>query len=221
MKYFSSVLLAAIALTFPVALQSSTLDDRVTELALAGTPQAPILTHVRHYNKSICFDLPYATSENLFGKKLYEQAECVVLDKVAVALANVQQELSPYNLGIKVWDAYRPQSIEAEMVNLLETDHYDKQIKFIGLHCRGTSVDVTLVSDQGMEILMPTGYDHFGEKSKRQYTDISEDAIFHRMLLEVVMRKHGFVPSEIVWWHFDYEGAALEEPLDLAFRDFS
>lgn len=194
--------------------------EPISSIETAGSNFAiTSLVPVSAYNQSIRVEMPYSTSENFFGKKLYSSETCVVHDKVARALANVQEELLPYNLGIKVWDAYRPKAIEQEMAGLLEVDHFEKEIKFIGMHSRAMSVDVTLVSDMGMEVLMPSGYDHFGEKAKSSCSDLSEDAIFHRMLLEVVMRKHGFTPSSLIWWHFDYEGALDSPQLDWTFAE--
>lgn len=218
--FLQSCLLAALlagSLSRLECVETITLVDQNSPIEQISTDQE--LIPVTFYNQAICVEMPYSTDENFFGKRLYSSATCLVRENVAKALASVQEELLPYNLGIKVWDAYRPLSVEQEMGALLEVDHFEKEIKFIGLHSRGVSVDVTLVSDTGMEVLMPTGYDYFGEKAKRNYTDLSEDAIFHRMLLEVVMRKHGFIPSDLIWWHFDYEGALDYPQMDRPFLE--
>ena len=64
-------------------------------------------------------------------------------------------------------------------------------------HNRGAAVDLTLITKEGEELEMPTGFDDFTEKAFRNCTDLSESAIKNRALLEEVMSKHGFVGNNM------------------------
>ena len=59
---------------------------------------------------SIAQDMRYAGSDNFTGRPLpgYGAAECVLRRAVAQALAQVQADLARENLGLKVYDCYRP-----------------------------------------------------------------------------------------------------------------
>ncbi len=48
---------------------------------------------------------------NFIGKPVdgYEAERCLATQQTASALANVQKDLKSYGLGLKVFDAYRPQ----------------------------------------------------------------------------------------------------------------
>ena len=55
-------------------------------------------------------DIRYASSNNFVGRPLdgYEAPECILRRDVAMALAQVQKDLAAANLGLKVYDCYRP-----------------------------------------------------------------------------------------------------------------
>ena len=77
--------------------------------ALAGG-LPPGLVYLRDVDPSIAQDMRYAGPNNFTGRPLpgYDAAECVLRREAAEALARVQADLAAQNLGLKVYDCYRP-----------------------------------------------------------------------------------------------------------------
>ena len=69
-------------------------------------------------------------------------------------------------------------------------------------HCRGNTVDVTLVNQAGEELEMPSGFDEFTTKADRNYEDCSDFAADNAEVLRTVLEKHGFTSIASEWWHF-------------------
>lgn len=65
---------------------------------------------LRDVDPSIRQDIRYAGANNFVGRRLagYGAAECVVKRAVARALAQVQRDLAPQRLSLKMYDCYRP-----------------------------------------------------------------------------------------------------------------
>ena len=70
-------------------------------------------------------------------------------------------------------------------------------------HSRGSTVDLTLIDlGSGNELDMGTGYDYFDPLSWPSSDKVSAEQKNNRLLLQEVMRKHGFQPLIEEWWHF-------------------
>ena len=77
--------------------------------ALAGG-LPPGFVYLRDVAPGIAQDMRYAGANNFTGRPLpgYDTAECVLRRAAAEALAKVQADLAAQNLGLKVYDCYRP-----------------------------------------------------------------------------------------------------------------
>ncbi|WP_315833336.1 M15 family metallopeptidase [Bradyrhizobium prioriisuperbiae] len=73
---------------------------------------------LRDVDPSIRQDIRYAGLNNFVGRRLpgYDAAECVVKRAVARALAQVQRDLAPRRLSLKMYDCYRPARAVHDMV---------------------------------------------------------------------------------------------------------
>ena len=71
---------------------------------------------------SIELDIRYYTTDNFIGERIdgYESPKALLATQAAEALKNVQAELAVFGLGLKVYDAYRPQ---------LTVDHFVRWAK--------------------------------------------------------------------------------------------
>ena len=71
---------------------------------------APGFVYLRDVDSSITQDIRYATHDNFTGHPLpgYSAPECVLRREAAEALKQVQADLARQNLGLKVYDCYRP-----------------------------------------------------------------------------------------------------------------
>jgi len=97
------MLLTARGLAFLLALTALS-----APAAAASLPKD--FVYLRDVAPSIAQDMRYAGLNNFTGRPLpgYGAAECVLRADVARALANVQADLARQQLGLKVYDCYRP-----------------------------------------------------------------------------------------------------------------
>ncbi|MCC6487252.1 MAG: D-alanyl-D-alanine dipeptidase [Candidatus Hydrogenedentes bacterium] len=165
----------------------------------------------------IQLDIKYATSDNFTGKVVYPEARCFLVRDAAEALANVQADLHPLGYRLKVFDGYRPLSVQRIFWSILPDPAYVADPAKGSRHNRGYAVDLTLTDLQGKEVAMPSGYDDFSERAHRDYLALPAEAIGHRAILEQVMVRHGFIPFATEWWHFDFKGYEDKPNLDVPF----
>ncbi len=158
-------------------------------------------------------ELRYYTSHNFVGERIdgYLKAKCILTEEAANALKKVQQELKAFGLGLKIFDAYRPQQAVDHFIrwaenladtlmkeefypnvkkeNLFEDDYIDARSS----HSRGSTVDVTIVSLRSdtpdKELDMGSSFDFFSQESWPHHPDISTSQRAHRMLLQILMKK--------------------------------
>lgn len=160
---------------------------------------------VQDINPRIRVELRYAATNNFSKQQLYPTgAQCFLRRLVAEKLDKVQRELETMGLGLKIYDAYRPLSVQKTMWDLIHDDRYVANPAKGSRHNRGAAVDLTLVRlEDGKELNMPTEFDDFTEKAHRNYQQLSPEQLKNRELLQTVMEKHGFIGLPTEWWHFD------------------
>jgi len=180
------------------------------DAAVSDAPAADDLVDVAALDDSILLDIRYATDDNFAGVAVYPITRCLLRRAVARRLVDVQAELSKRGLGLKVWDCYRPISIQQRFWKLVPDRRYVAEVaiengKYVrgSKHNRGAAVDVTLVDIDGRELEMPTGYDDFSAAAHRASEAGSARARSNMKQLEAVMVAHGFAPLPTEWWHFD------------------
>jgi zinc D-Ala-D-Ala dipeptidase len=164
----------------------------------------PDLVNIQQIAPTIRQDIRYATANNFMKRKLYPVARCLLHEKVAQQLKQVQIELAVDNLGLKVFDCYRPLSIQKQMWEILPDNRYVANPAQGSRHNRASAIDLTLVDLRtGKEREMPSKFDDFSIRSHINYDDASLAAKINRQILRVAMEKHGFkgIPTE--WWHYD------------------
>lgn len=170
----------------------------------ATTHRPEDLVDVQKAVPGIVLDIRYATTNNFTGQKLYPFAGCYLRRAAAAKLAATQAELKPLGYGLKIYDGYRPLSVQRKMWEVFPQPGYVADPKKGSRHNRGAAVDVTLIRlSDGTELPMPTPYDDFTERAHRNYMDLPAEVIQNRELLERVLAKHGFVGLPTEWWHFD------------------
>jgi D-alanyl-D-alanine dipeptidase len=177
------------------------------------------LVLVSDLDPTIVIDLKYATEDNFVGEVLYDTSLCYLRKSVAERLVRVQKRLRKNGLGLKIWDAYRPLSVQWKMWELVPDPRYVADPRIGSRHNRGAAVDVTLVDAQGRELVMPTGFDDFSEKAHRNYMDLPDSVLQRRALLEAAMTAEGFLPLPTEWWHFDAPGWEKYPVLDVDLKE--
>src|SRR3954451_19503167 len=161
------------------------------------------LVDVEHAVPGVVIDIRYATTNNFTGQQLYPSAKCFLRRSTAEKLANVQSELRPIGLGLKIYDGYRPLSVQRKMWEVYPHEGYVADPKKGSRHNRGAALHPTFIHTNGTEVLMPSPYDSFTESAHRNSTNAPPEALTNRDLLERVMVNHGFDGLPTEWWHFD------------------
>jgi D-alanyl-D-alanine dipeptidase len=180
-------------------------------------------------------DMRYFGTANFVGARVdgYEAPVCILTQQAAAALAAVQRDLAPRNLGLKVFDCYRPKRAVHHFVrwardpdSSTKAEFYpdiDKRALFRegfiatrSGHSRGSTVDLTLVTlpDQ-RELDMGTHFDLLSYRSSAS-GQVSPQARANRLLLANAMRARGFIPYSKEWWHFTLHN----EPFPNSYFDF-
>ncbi len=183
---------------------------------------------LKMYIPTINLDIRYFTTDNFVGARIdgYKSPKALLSVHAANALRNVQSELAIFGLGLKIYDAYRPQQAVDHFIRWakdpndieMKLNYYpeiDKESLFEegylidrSSHSRGSAVDVSIVSlhkTDPKELDMGTNWDFFGPHSWPQSFMVTPQQRANRMFLYHMMRKHGFKPHEKEWWHFTLE----------------
>ena len=173
-------------------------------MAAASPEQDMGLVEVQLLDPSITKDMRYATTDNFTGQILYPSDRCVLRQPVAYRLIQAQRQLRAQGLGLKVFDCYRPLSVQRKMWAVYPDANYVANPATGGSrHNRGASVDVGLVDASGRELLMPSAFDEFSERSHLDFMAATPEALRNRQTLQAVMRQVGFSSVTTEWWHFD------------------
>lgn len=178
------------------------------------------LIDLEKFIPGIALDIRYATENNFTGERIYGQAKAYARKPVAEALKKVQHELKARNLGIKIYDAYRPYKATVKFYELYRDTTYVASPYRGSRHNRGCALDLTLIDlSSGEELKMPTGYDSF-TKQAWPGTPVADPQVRrNRQLLIATMEKYGFRVNASEWWHFDFRGWKNFEVLDIDFPE--
>ena len=199
---------------------------------MSETCRTELFVDLSEIEPSIKIDLKYFTGDNFIGERIhgYDRNICLLTKPTAVALQRVQHELAEFGLGLKVFDAYRPQRAVDHFINwcelsgpcftkeqyfpTIERDDLFRQGYLVkqSSHSRGSTVDLTIIdlnSDQ--ELGMGTAFDFFGPESWFDCSTVNPEARANRMLLQRVMTQNGFVPFQQEWWHFTLQGESYPD----------
>jgi D-alanyl-D-alanine dipeptidase len=183
----------------PVKQVKSNLLDTLT----AGFKDAD-LVDVTLFSDEFILDIKYATPDNFLDTVLYPCAKCLLRYEVLKALLRAQSEFKSMGYKIKLFDCYRPHSIQVMMW---------EKFPIVGLvadpatgsrHNRGSAVDITLTDLEGKELDMGTEHDDMSKKGRTFYKDLPPEVIENRMLLRTVMEKNQFTGINSEWWHFSH-----------------
>jgi D-alanyl-D-alanine dipeptidase len=193
-------------------------------LALLAAPAAPAgaaqLVDVAQAVPRAVLEMRYATPDNFLHRAVYQHPRCLLRPEVAAALGRVEAGLEKQGYRLKLWDCYRPLSVQREMWKL---------VPVVGLvadpnkggshHNRGTAVDASLVDLEGQEVAICSGHDDFTPKGRRD-APCDKVPAKHRAALRAAMEAEGFMTIKTEWWHYDAPGSrtpplppALDEPL--------
>lgn len=183
--------------------------------------------YLNDVDNSIIQDMRYYSANNFTGRPVpgYAAPKCILTYQAAFALHKLQERLKKQNLGLKVYDCYRPRQAvdyfikwsrnprEQEMkldyyprvnkADLFKLGYVSKQ----SAHSRGSTVDLSLVQFIGpdkhaTDVPMGTHFDYLDPSSHPFAKHITYRAKKNRMRLRMWMEQAGFKPMSTEWWHF-------------------
>jgi zinc D-Ala-D-Ala dipeptidase len=160
---------------------------------------------IQSVDPTIIVELRYAGRNNFIGHPLYPLGtRALARPEVASALAVAQAYLQRYNFGLKIWDAYRPTAVQAQLWQALHNSDYvaNPDVGVGSLHTWGIAVDATLVDSWNREVRMPSDFDDFTPAAMWRYLGASFEIGGHVRLLQYAMHKAGFLGLRTEWWHF-------------------
>ncbi|WP_456062164.1 M15 family metallopeptidase [Capnocytophaga leadbetteri] len=150
------------------------------------------------------YELKYATPDNFLKQAVYDCGECYLRKSTAEALVKANEAFKQLGYRIKLFDCYRPLSVQKKMWKILPGTHYVANPAKGSKHNRGAAVDLTLVDAQGKELNMGTPFDFFGKEAHHTYTEHSKEVLENRKLLKETLDKFNFKSIYSEWWHYEY-----------------
>jgi D-alanyl-D-alanine dipeptidase len=208
-KRAAAALLAAVACAAPATSRSG----------------APAFVPLAQIDPTIRQQIRYAGADNFVGAPIdgYERAVCLLTEPAARALAAVQRDLAAQQLGLLVYDCYRPQRAVDRFLRWA-ADLGDQRTKAAfyprvakseliargyiaarSAHSRGSTVDLTLIDAGGAPLQMGTPFDLFDERSHTASPDVPDAARANRERLRAAMERRGFRNLPVEWWHYTLE----------------
>lgn len=205
-----------VALTLVVALAACA---PAAQRSAVCPPSPPPLVDLATLDPAPRVEIRYATANNFTGAPLagYEEARALLRPGAAAALERVARRLREEDLGLKVWDAYRPRRASQDMVAWAERtgNRWVIEEGYVAPesgHNRGATIDLTLVAlDSGRELDMGTAYDEFTEAAHT--ANATGTVLDNRMRLVRAMQSEGWENYPLEWWHFSLP--ADYPPLDV------
>ena len=167
----------------------------------------------------VIVDLKYSSTDNFFGKDVYDDLERAYLQpEVAYMLRQAYEDLQSRNpeLTFLIYDAVRPLTVQKILWDNLDKPDSLKPLyvadpKVGSLHNFGVAVDLTLADKRsGQALDMGTKFDYLGypaypdrEAQMLREGKINQGHIDNRKLLRAVMQSAGFKGIDSEWWHFN------------------
>jgi len=173
-------------------------------LSAAPVKEPPKLVEVAPHVEGVVIDLRYATADNFLKQAVYPPgARCMLLEPAVERLAKAAKALKEKGYRLKLWDCYRPYSVQLKMWEVYPHHGYVADPKIGSNHNRASAVDLTLITLDEKPVEMPTGFDSFTRAARCDYDKASEKAKEHRDVLQAAMEAAGFITTPLEWWHFD------------------
>jgi len=180
------------------------------------------LVELTSLDESFVIDQRYATKNNFTGKIHYDTVLCLIHKDIARRLLAAQRLARSKGLSIKVFDAYRPVSVQQSLYDATpkELRMYVAKPSANSLHPKGLAVDITLVDSTGRELDMPSKFDDFSVKAHIDYEGATDRQKSNRSLLIDIMERSGFRVNKTEWWHYYVPESAAYPLLDVQFIHF-
>ncbi len=187
---------------------------------------------------NVVYDIRYYSADNFVGARVdgYLKPTAYISREAATALKKVQEKLNEQGLGLKVFDAYRPQKAVDHFVRwgevvddtLTKRKYYPEinkarvfELGYVAKrsgHTRGSTIDLTIINLETKEELnMGSPWDFFGPVSHHDTDMVSQFHTDNRNKLRSLMLQYGFKEYANEWWHYTLK----DEPYPDTYFDFN
>ena len=174
--------------------------------------------NLRNYSRDFVFDMKYATTDNFLKEKVYPCDECFLRIKTVKALLAANKSFLEKGFRIKLYDCYRPKSIQKKMWKLVPDANFVANPKKGSIHNRGGAVDISLVDSLDVEVNMGTKFDFFGDEASHNYQNLSPEILSSRKFLKEIMLQNKFKSFDSEWWHYNLNGSSKDKVENLKWK---
>jgi len=185
---------------------------------LAAPPDDSTFVRLQDYSTDFVLDMKYATDDNFLKAKVYDCPECYLRLKTVKALLQANAAFIEKGYRIKIFDCYRPLSIQKKMWAIVSNPDYVADPSKGSIHNRGGAVDLTIVDDAGNEVDMGTPFDFFGAEASHKYRKLPRKILRNRRFLRRIMEDNGFTALKSEWWHYNVKDASAEKVSDFRWK---
>lgn len=174
--------------------------------------------NLKTYSSEFIYDMKYATTDNFLNAKVYDCAECYLRLKTINALIAANASFQKLGYTIKIFDCYRPLSIQKRMWKIVSNPSFVADPAKGSIHNRGGAVDIALVDKNGVALDFGTAFDFFGKEASHSYKKLDRNVRNNRKLLRKIMEDNGFKALESEWWHYNYSDALADKISDFTWE---
>lgn len=188
---------------------------------IAERAQVFDLVDLEAFAPELFFDLRYKTRDNVLGRPLYPaNMPCLLKRETAMKVKRVHALVAQRGFSLKIWDGWRPPEVQALFHDQLgHTGLFLDPLVMWSRHCTGTAVDLTLVTEKGRYVEMPTDFDEAGSRARYDGMQASRTARQNLATLQHAMHDVGFLLIDTEWWHFDDADYAFNQPRVVSAKD--
>ena len=154
-----------IKLSFVALLITAMLSSAIAPASSCADQRPDTFVYIEEVLPDVLLDIRYFGEHNFLGVRVegYLASKCILTCQAAQALANVQKDLAPFAMTLKIYDCYRPQQAVDHFVRWAKDiddtktkkEFYptvdkrnlfrDGYISARSSHSRGSTVDLTIV----------------------------------------------------------------------------
>ena len=211
MKYKVIALLLFSGLFFSGKSTYLNIKKSATLLDISKEVDENAFVNLKDYSNDFVYDMKYATEDNFLKEKVYPCGECFLRVKTVKSLLAANVAFLGKGFKIKIFDCYRPKSIQEKMWKIVPNPTYVANPKKGSIHNRGGAVDITLIDLKGKELEMGTAFDFFGEEASHNYQNFSKNVLDNRAFLKEIMLQNNFKSFDSEWWHYNLNGSNTDE----------
>lgn len=160
------------------------------------------LVEITPQSHGVALEIAYATPRNFTGRPVYARPLCYLHPDAATRLEKAIVLARALQLRLKIFDAFRPSEAQWALWSHTPDPDFLADPRRGSPHSRGVAVDLTLLSADGNELDMGTGFDEFTPSSHHGSTAIPVEAQRNRFLLLGLMSAAGWDFYGNEWWHY-------------------